>query len=415
MTNFTFNPLTELMLKRRDGEVLAIQAAAPVRGRPLRVLSISRDDDPEIFEVLHQIARGKPIHTEIDEDLWARLVEFGLLIPEDEIPIVPRLHCDPIRMPPELVPRRRRDAIMPDEARLRVNPSLRYQDEMRPPDEGRVPKMTFGVGLERAIVNPFAENCAWAWVEHPDIGLPSALSIDAPLRETFRRLRPGAAPPADLDEDMKRALLRADVLVDPSDIDKRRASWALMRAEAAASVRRARYGVLRGLIHPLYVASIRRYFRGLVAEGHVRLDGHQVLLRFGAHNEPLARILQRGLTDLVSEISGEPVKPSYAYFAAYMPGAVLKPHKDRDQCAISISLQLDYQPEPEDVSPWPLYLGLDDKAPLENPTAIELGLGDGLFYRGTELVHWRDALPEGHASTSVFLHYVPADFRGSLD
>jgi alkylated DNA repair dioxygenase AlkB len=168
---------------------------------------------------------------------------------------------------------------------------------------------------------------------------------------------------------------------------------------------------VRGLIHPAQVAALRRYYRELVAEGHVGQSDRQVPLRFAAHNEPLSSLFHRALAGLVGELAGERVKPSYVFFAAYQPGAVLEPHRDRDQCAISISLLLDYQPDPEADSPWPLHLGLDQG----RRAAIRLGLGDGLFYRGTELVHWRDALPEGHASTSLFLHYVPESFEGSLE
>jgi hypothetical protein len=42
----------------------------------------------------------------------------------------------------------------------------------------------------------------------------------------------------------------------------------------------------------------------------------------------------------------------------------------------------------------------------------DLGLGDALLYRGRELVHYRNPLPEGHHSSSIFLHYVRENFTG---
>jgi hypothetical protein len=42
-------------------------------------------------------------------------------------------------------------------------------------------------------------------------------------------------------------------------------------------------------------------------------------------------------------------------------------------------------------------------------------LGDGLVYRGTAVPHSRDVLGEGRTSTSIFFHYVPKDFSGTLD
>jgi hypothetical protein len=42
-------------------------------------------------------------------------------------------------------------------------------------------------------------------------------------------------------------------------------------------------------------------------------------------------------------------------------------------------------------------------------------VGDGLAYRGTRLPHYRHKLGEGQTSTSIFFHYVAANFSGSLD
>jgi hypothetical protein len=37
-----------------------------------------------------------------------------------------------------------------------------------------------------------------------------------------------------------------------------------------------------------------------------------------------------------------------------------------------------------------------------------------LVYRGRRLPHWREALPDGCSSSSMFFHYVLQDFEGSL-
>lgn len=414
-TALTFNPLTELVVRRHGGEVVAVSAAAPQRGRPLRIFTFSRAEDPEIFELLLRIARGGgAIDVELGDAAYARMAEAGLLVPEDQIPSSPRFRCDPRDPPRDLLPARARAAARLDE-RLRVNPTLRYDDELRAPEEGRAPKQTFGGAVTRGAVNPFAADCAWAWVEHPDAAAPGVLSIAEPDRDALRRLRPGERPPEDLAPDLAAALTRADVLVDPADVERRREAWARARTDAAAKLARDRYTPLRGMLHPAQVAALRRYYRQLVAEGHVRFDDRQVPLRFSSHNEPLARFFHLRFGGLVSELAGEPMKPSYVFFGTYTAGAVLEPHRDREQCALSVSLLVDYQPEPDDLSPWPLWLSRDDVAPRSGATAIRQALGDGLVYRGTELVHFRDALPEGHVSTSLFLHYVPADFAGPLD
>jgi hypothetical protein len=50
-----------------------------------------------------------------------------------------------------------------------------------------------------------------------------------------------------------------------------------------------------------------------------------------------------------------------------------------------------------------------------NPTAVLLQVGDGLCYSGTDIWHWRDALPAGQRAIICFYHFVPAGFTGSLD
>jgi hypothetical protein len=392
MAELTFNPQTKITVTRCQGEVVAVTAAAPVRGRPLQVVTFSREKEPVIFDLLRRVATsGGAIDVELDDAAWERLAEVGLLVPEDQVSAAPRFRCSPRELPLDLGPRR-----VPS-GRLHVNPTLRYQDATRPPAEG-----------------PFAEGCAWAWVELPDVTVPSALSVDERDRDLFRRLQPGDPAPSDLSPELQSALAAAGVLVDLAEIERRREAWTCARRDARARLQRDRYAVVRGLIHPAQIAALRCYYRELIAGGRARLDDRQVPLRYWAHNEPLARFFHERLAGVVADLAGEPVKPSYVFFASYLPGAVLSPHRDRAQCAISISLLIDYAPDPGDVSPWPLWLGLED-APHRRAAAIDLGRGDGLFYRGTELSHWRHALADGHTSTSLFLHYVPSDFTGPLD
>ena len=98
------------------------------------------------------------------------------------------------------------------------------------------------------------------------------------------------------------------------------------------------------------------------------------------------------------------------YFASYLSGAELKKHTDRAQCEFSVTLCLDFSPEPQAATPWPINLD----APSGKVTVYQT-IGDGLAYRGTKLPHYRDALGRGQSSTSIFFHYVAADFAGPLD
>jgi hypothetical protein len=104
------------------------------------------------------------------------------------------------------------------------------------------------------------------------------------------------------------------------------------------------------------------------------------------------------------------VKPSYVYLASYLEGAELKKHTDREQCEFSVTLCLDFSPEPDLATSWPICLD----TPLGSITIYQ-ALGDGLVYRGTKVPHYRSVLAPGYTSTSIFFHYVPKDFSGSLD
>ena len=91
-----------------------------------------------------------------------------------------------------------------------------------------------------------------------------------------------------------------------------------------------------------------------------------------------------------------------------MSGAELKKHTDREQCEFSVTLCLDFSPEPKLATPWPIQL--DTSA---GTVAAYQALGDGLVYRGTRVPHYRCVAP-GHTSTSLFFHYVPVDFQDRL-
>jgi hypothetical protein len=124
----------------------------------------------------------------------------------------------------------------------------------------------------------------------------------------------------------------------------------------------------------------------------------------------VARFFHHQLTAAVAAIAGEPVKPSYVYLAAYQPGAILEKHTDRAQCEFSVTLCVDYSPEPRNATSWPIHLHKKS-----GTVAVFQAIGDALLYRGCQLPHSRDPLPEGHTSTSIFFHYVRENFTGSLD
>ena len=99
---------------------------------------------------------------------------------------------------------------------------------------------------------------------------------------------------------------------------------------------------------------------------------------------------------LVEQASGLALYPTYSYFRLYKHGDVLKRHRDRPACEISVTLNLGQEP----AEPWPIYIERDAA-----PFAAQLCPGDALIYRGCDCFHWRDAY-RGVRLAQVFLHYV---------
>jgi hypothetical protein len=247
-------------------------------------------------------------------------------------------------------------------------------------------------------------------VGDPERGLERSFTLSTQTWSILRVLRPGMAAPA-MDPFMQTVLVDAGILVDGAAAAAADADAAAdMLAAAHRSFADAGYGIVTDALHPYEVAAVRRYIRHGVRTGAMVFGDPQVPKRYRAHNDPVLRSIQGRLLPLIRAVVGVAVKPSYAYLAAYAEGAVLHRHVDRPQCAYSMTLLVDYTPEPALESAWPIRLALPDAEAL-----VYQSLGDALVYAGTRLVHFRDPLPAGHTSTSLLLHYVPSDFTGDLD
>jgi hypothetical protein len=246
------------------------------------------------------------------------------------------------------------------------------------------------------------------WVQDPRTDTLIPFWLGPTLSSLLVNSSPGDPEPSGLPEWARWALASAGILVQGDSSARQRKSW----AEAVLQCRQAfqsGYVPVGGLIHSFHLAALRRYYRQLIRRGKAGWD-NECPLRYGLHNDPVARFFHRHLAPLVTDIAGEVVKPSYVYVASYQSGARLRKHTDRQQCEFSITLCLDYAPEPAGQTPWPLY--------LETRTGIVKvyqALGDALLYRGREIPHYRPRLPERSTSTSIFFHYVREDFTGWLD
>ena len=230
------------------------------------------------------------------------------------------------------------------------------------------------------------------------------------LEAAVSHLRAGEPVPDSLPVEVRLLLAHAGIITAPNYTERRLAEWAEVVSKGLPQFREKGYVPVRNLIHPFHVAALRRYYRHAIRRGAIRLGDEQSSRRYAAHNEPAARFFHYQMAIAVSSIVGEAVKPSYVYFASYLSGAELKKHTDRAQCEFSITLCLDFSPEPDLATPWPIRVDTPS-----GTVAVYQGLGDGLFYRGTKVPHYRHALAEGKTSTSIFFHYVAEDFSEPLE
>jgi hypothetical protein len=262
----------------------------------------------------------------------------------------------------------------------------------------------------RELLEGFSLQSTVAWVRDPATGSVHPFWLRPQLEAVVSSLQAGDRAPASLPEAQRLLLAMAGILTPADYAQRRRAQWSEIVSTRRKVFRENDYVPLSDLIHPFNLAALRRYYRYAIRQGSIWLGDEQSPQRYVAHNERVARYFHHHIAKALSDIVGEPIKPSYVYLASYLSGAVLKKHTDRQQCEFSVTLCLDFSPEPELATPWPIRLDTS-----EGRVTVYQALGDGLVYRGTKVPHYRDVLPAGHTSTSIFFHYVPADFSGPLD
>lgn len=261
-----------------------------------------------------------------------------------------------------------------------------------------------------SLSSAFTPSGDMVWVKDPANGILQPFWLAPEVSMMLSGVDPGDPAPSTLSPGAVETLCMASVLVPGDYSETRQRQWKDMVTLAGAEFRQRGYVPLGSLIHHFHVAAMRRYYRHLIRGGKLNLGDQQSSRRYVAHNESVARFFHLQLTSAISSIAGEGLKPSYVYLASYQPGAMLEKHTDREQCEFSLTMCIDYSPEPTDATPWPLQL----HTPSGMVTVYQ-AIGDALLYRGRQLPHSRNRLREEHTSTSIFFHYVRENFNGGLD
>jgi hypothetical protein len=345
-----------------------------------------------LFDLYQTSLTFLDIEADLTDEQRAILVESQVLLAPTDVPSEPLFACflDEIQI----------NQSLENPTDLIVNPTFVFESAN-----------DFTAVIERRSLGMLA-NLPRAWVTDPGTEISLGYWARDEFSEILSHLQSGEKPLIDLTDYQTAILKAAKILISTADLENRRQLWTKQIARAAAFFAREKYTTLRGILPPEQIRAMQNYFRGLVEEGLMMFNDGHVEGRYGIHNDVLSRYFHFQLAPLISRMVGETVKPSYVYSATYLEDAILKPHTDRPQCEFTMSFQVNFEPsQPNGVSSWALCL--DDLR--ENRVETFLANGDGLIYKGCELVHYREHLAKGHRSTSIFFHFVPESFTGSLD
>jgi len=171
------------------------------------------------------------------------------------------------------------------------------------------------------------------------------------------------------------------------------------RPEAAQAFRHQGYVVVPRLIEPVLADYFWSYVQTKFASLLTKCGDPQVPNTPSGYGDPAFDGLLEFLRPRIQESSGLALHPTYSYFRLYKRGDVLKRHRDRAACEISVTLNLGQWPD----EAWPLYVERD-----AGPCEARLQPGDALIYRGCDCFHWRETY-RGQQLAQVFLHYVDCD------
>ena len=394
-----------------------IVLTAPKPGEGLIEFTISQAQYPNIFDVFADLSQSHFNFLEADKDFSLAerelLLQKGVLVSKEAKPQKPFFACYLKNVSEFTGAIDRRDLI--------VNSGFNFEEL----------NLSNAASLSQQYhLSPFS---AVAWVTDPVLQTSRGYWLTPEDSEFVSKFEASAPTDGKVPEQLVRRLISAGLLGNRKAFATNAAYWENTVKDAKKKFGCDKYVVIEKIFPPEQMSAMRRYYRQYVDQGFMPFGDNQVKRRFRQHSEPFASFLHGQFVKLVEMVVGEPVKLSYVFAASYKEGAELTPHTDREQCEYSISFQVDYEPEPPyQLSPWalniePLPMGVELGAHAkhftfeeieqkrESPsTAIYLANGDALIYKGRELVHHRYTLPAGHRSTSLFFHFVPGDFAGSL-
>jgi len=113
------------------------------------------------------------------------------------------------------------------------------------------------------------------------------------------------------------------------------------------------------------------------------------------YNDQVLNIMLHNKLSKAEEISKVKLFPTYAFWRGYTFGSILKDHKDRPSCEISITACID-----SCGTKWPIHM---------EHNYMDIEVGDAVMYLGCDLLHGRTDHFKGKYMAQVFFHYVDRD------
>jgi hypothetical protein len=250
------------------------------------------------------------------------------------------------------------------------------------------------VGFDLSVVFDLNGTGAVLWVRDPCYGLWWPYRVDEDGARLIRDT------PLDQYDDASRTVLGSIGFLVAYQPHQR----------VAASPQRA-FWRMDGFLNPLQRRALAAYFADLVKSGMLKKGDYQTPDRYWAHNDAISRFIQLQTLDAVRRVTGIAWEPTFTSFLAYEDQAELTCHTDREQAALTLSLLIDYHIGVATADDeWPIYI----EQP-RSPGAFEMthiGLGNAIAFQGGQSKHYRERIPEHHASRSLCFHYAQPGFPG---
>lgn len=153
---------------------------------------------------------------------------------------------------------------------------------------------------------------------------------------------------------------------------------------------------VKGFIDQQAIQSISRYMEYAVKGGAYNVVGDK-FSKYAKYADPLMETILYNSKDVVEEITGLELHPTYSFARVYVKDDYLKPHVDRKACEISLTINVATVG-----TNWPIWM----RVPGKDPISLLLEPGDAVVYKGCEVEHWRDPAKDTDLTAQFMLHYV---------